>query len=266
MNRPATVEEFMAWSTAATCGEFGKHIQSWYEINQGNLWSTLLSSQFADGLPAALKAAGDEYRRLRRASLFSISHSPEIRWDKKPYSSFVDKLFRLNCVENLHFPEPPEGGWIKLKDAFSLVDDIVRTSIQVTYADGPSFLAQWVVDFAGGLGLESSVKSHAKEKGYYAHHAYVKLRQAVASPSESNQYPDARVPVELQITTELQGVLKETTHRLYEQERVEGLPSDWKTQFRSGRFRAAYMAHTLRFVEAMIVELRDQVQHSEDSG
>lgn len=253
--------EFMEWSTNDTCGAFTTHMKAWYGINQANLYTTLSDSHFATELPQCLSAAEREYKERCGADLFAFRRTPKLDWNKKPYESFVEKLFRLNCLENPDFPGPPKGGWCSLAKSFEVVDDIIRTTIIVAYADGPTFLAEKIGELAARLGLKFSLKDHAKDKGYYAQHFYMILPLSVSSPTAADEYPELQVPVEIQITTELQGALREITHRLYEQERLQGgLAPDWKTQFRSGRFRAAYMAHSLRFIEAMIVELREAVR------
>lgn len=264
--RPNTVQEFLRWSTKETCGEFRSYVKSWYGTNQANLSNTLSTSDFLHGLRGCLSDAAGEYRHKCSASLFALSQTPVVEWDKKTYESFVEKLYRLNCVENDGFPEPPDGGWYSLENSFQRIGDIVRTTVTVAYADGPAFLADKIKAHADQLNFDCSVKDHAKDKGYYAHHVSVLLPLAVSSPTAADEYPEMQVPVEIQITTQLQDVLREITHKLYEEERLQGgLPGDWKTQFKSGRFRAAYMAHSLRFIEAMIVELRDALQEKGDS-
>jgi ppGpp synthetase/RelA/SpoT-type nucleotidyltranferase len=265
MHRPENRTSFMTWSTQATCGVFAPHVANWYLTNQSNLYTTLQDSELQAQMPLLISTARDEYKTACGASLFAFSRTPKLEWNRKSYDSFVDKLFRVNCLENPNFPEPPNGGWCALDTAFERIDDIVRTTIVTAYADGPSFLAGKLTAFANRLGLQARVKDHAQEKGYYAHHVYIRLPLAVSSPTVATHYPESFVWIEIQITTELQGVLREITHRLYERERLEGkLAEDWKAQFQSRRFRAAYMAHSLRFIEAMIIELRGTVHGTEN--
>jgi hypothetical protein len=261
--KPADVAAFRKWSTTATCGDLGHTAEKWYGITQGNVVTQILDSPFFSALPTFLGEASKDYSSEQAgAALVSLGREldPGKFWSRKSASSLFDKLFRLNIVENTGFPDAPPGGWVSLRDAFRFgaVDDMVRTTLVVAYADGPSFLARWLADKAREEGLTSVIKDHAKEKGYYAKHLYVGLSVDVQDPEGG--FGKLTIPVEIQITTELQGVLKEITHLLYEQERVTGpLEADWKESFESGRFRAAYMAHSLRFIEAMIVELRNRV-------
>jgi ppGpp synthetase/RelA/SpoT-type nucleotidyltranferase len=262
--RPQSPQAFTEWSTDATCGVFSKHTQPWYETTQNNLYAKLQEHAFFSGLPTSLQALAIKYSDEHKASLAALGRDLEPEWKKKSYQSFLEKLYRLNCVENASFPGPPPGGWVSLDSSFERVDDIVRTTIVVAYADGPQFLGDSLSALAGQAGLECTTKDHAQEKGYYAYHLYPRVEVTVASTLGSTEYFERKVPVEIQVTTELQGALREITHKLYERERLVGaLAKNWKSDFGSGRFRAAYMAHSLRFIEAMIVDLRNNLERAE---
>lgn len=260
--KPATAKEFREWSTADTCGVLDKNLEPWYQNTQNNLFTQVRDSEFLSSTRRLFDAAATQYAvALDGASLFGVERRVEadISWYRKGCDSFVEKLYRLNVVENDEFPAAPtDDGWITPTSAlrFGAVDDVVRTTLVVAYADGPSFLSAHLKKAAETAGHACIVKDHSKEKGYYAHHVYIGVPVEVAELS-SSEYRKIAVPVEIQITTELQAVLREVTHRLYESERLSGgLVDGWKEDFDSGRFRAAYMAHSLRFIEAMIVDLR----------
>jgi len=257
---PKTKDEFVEWSTGDTCGEFNDHARAWFQANQSVLIDRVQLCDFVGSLPEALGDAAAQFHAAHQSLMFNFGRMPKFLWNRKPYSSFVEKLFRMNCVDNKGFPAPPDGGWVALQDAFGRMDDIVRTTFVVGYADAPDVLVGQLKLLANRLGVPSRVKDHTQEKGYYAHHVYFGVEMPVSAAIGSAAYTDTVVEVEIQVTTELQGALREITHRLYEQERLEGgLAIDWKSQFDSGRFRAAYMAHSLRFIEAMIVDLRASV-------
>jgi ppGpp synthetase/RelA/SpoT-type nucleotidyltranferase len=259
MSKPQTVAEFVSWSTEATCGSFSAHSSTWYWTHQNNLWSVLQASSFLPDLDKTLSAARDSYREETGSELFALGAIPKLDWNKKTYDSLVDKLFRFNCVENPSFPDPPDKGWCRVDSAFGTINDIIRTMCFVAYADGPAFLANQIESCAAAHSLPVSVRAHAEEKGYYAHHVYVRFDVPVLSP-HTGLFEQASTAVEIQIATQLQGALREVTHVLYERERLSGAGlGEWKHDFASGRFRAAYMAHSLRFIEAMIVELRASV-------
>lgn len=259
--QPCSVEEFQVWSRDSTCGKIDQNLASWYENTQNNLFTKVRDTPPFAQLDQILNEAAKRYSSSMNANLFGVGRSAdrEIDWHRKPYTSFVDKLYRLNIVDNERYPLPPNGKWIRPENSLKLgyVDDIVRTTLVVAYADGPEFLAGIIKEQASLHGLESIVKDHSKPKGYYAYHVYIGLPVHVAQSGPGFVFSEMPVPVEIQITTELQAALREVTHRLYKQERLDGGPGDrWKEDFQSGRFRAAYMAHSLRFIEAMIVDLR----------
>lgn len=261
MTPPKDKNKFSEWSSAETCGIFIPHIERWYSLNQRNVLGLLKDTDLFAELKTTIDDAAVEYFEQKGVNLFANNRFPDINWDKKTYGSFLEKLYRINCTENPNFPESPETGWLSLDRSFEQIDDIIRCTVVVAYADGPAFLANYIGEMAKQNGHTVTIKDHAKEKGYYAHHLYISLVTPISSTNAPGDYPDKSVPIEIQITTELQGVLRELTHRLYEQERLSGgLDQDWKNQFESGRFRAAYMAHSLRFIEAMIVDLRNTVE------
>jgi ppGpp synthetase/RelA/SpoT-type nucleotidyltranferase len=251
---------FAAWSDLSTCGVFSRSTETWFRSSQNNILAEMQEMEFLSDLPSHLEIIGQEYQSNFGCQLFSLERDPAIKWKKKSFSSFLEKLYRINYVDNKNFPAPPEGGWVNLERSCEIVDDIVRTTIVVAYADAPDYVGERLSAIAKSLGIDCYWRDHAKEKGYYAFHLYLKVPVPVASTLGSTDYLDMRVPVEIQITTELQGALREVTHLLYEEERLlGGLEDNWKKKFDSNRFRAAYMAHSLRFIEAMIVDLREKV-------
>tara|TARA_R110002072_G_scaffold94742_2_gene209119 strand:- start:2398 stop:3201 length:804 start_codon:yes stop_codon:yes gene_type:complete len=260
--QPPTLEQFAQWSSEDTCGLLNEDAKRWYTINQNSLYVEASErSLFAD-FSEILEDVASRYRQEHKAELFAFGRKPKLFWHRKTYPSFLEKLFRLNQLENENFPEPPAGGWVGLHNCFATVDDLVRTTFVVAYADGPPFLIEHLRREAQSRGLSSRVRDHAKEKGYYANHLYIELPVSFAA-SVGGAITEQRAQVEIQVTTELQGALREITHKLYEKERVTGLGADWKHDFESERFRAAYMSHSLRFIEAMIVDLRRRVEEQE---
>ncbi|HTE41664.1 MAG TPA: hypothetical protein VK629_12585 [Steroidobacteraceae bacterium] len=259
MTKPNTAETFRAWSSTQTCGLLDANLERWYESTQNNLFTKVGDSPFLATLGTHLSQASAEYAaRCSGANLFGPERDvgTTVRWYRKACASYVEKLFRLNIVENTRFPGPPETGWLTPVSslAFGCADDVVRTTIVVAYADGPPFLANYLQAAAVAAGHQTKIKDHSKEKGYYAYHLYIDVAVHVANPNGT--FEERKIPVEIQITTELQAALREITHHLYESERLQGLHQGWKEDFESARFRAAYMAHSLRFIEAMIVDLR----------
>jgi len=96
-------------------------------------------------------------------------------------------------------------------------------------------------------------------KGYYAYHFYVFIPVEIATPNLESRTISMRI--EIQISSQLQEVLRKITHEFYEQRRnsVEADAQQWKWDFQSNQFRAGYVSHTLHLIEAIIVQLRDDV-------
>lgn len=130
------------------------------------------------------------------------------------------------------------------------------------YIDGPRLLAERLDERAKQLDLDSGYSSKQRDGGYYAYHFYVKIPMELntVEPSDmtfSSTWVDLKV--EIQLTTQLQEVLYDITHRFYQHSRDKRSedPDAWKWDVTSSRFRAGYMGHTLHLLEAIIAELRD---------
>lgn len=70
---------------------------------------------------------------------------------------------------------------------------------------------------------------------------------------------DTEMMVEVQLTTQLQEVLYDLTHGLYEELRIkiEEPIAPWQWDYSSPRFKPSYMGHTLHMLEAIILEVRN---------
>jgi hypothetical protein len=110
-DRPTSPDEFAVWSSETTCGVFDSSTATWYQVSQNNLLLQLQEMPFFTGLDEELSAIAARYHAQTSSQLFAHRRSPETEWSKKPYASFIEKLYRLNCVENGSFPNPPPGGW-----------------------------------------------------------------------------------------------------------------------------------------------------------
>ena len=68
------------------------------------------------------------------------------------------------------------------------------------------------------------------------------------------------MPVEIQITTELQDNIRQLLHKYYETRRRQGPRNATKLQwdYRSSEFSASYLGHILHYIEGMVVNLREK--------
>jgi len=184
------------------------------------------------------------------------SNPPELQI--KPFGSFLLKTFRQNVISNPNWPRPPDCGWLLPDNWFSRVNDAVRTCFVVKYLDGVAFLAAQLAERAKAAAYESKVDFEAKEEGYYAAHFYVTFPCEV--PREDWDTKGVTISVEIQITTQLQEVIRRLLHKYYEQRRTERPSPDvkWQWDYRSDEFAANYLGHILHYVEGMIMDVRDR--------
>ena len=63
---------------------------------------------------------------------------------------------------------------------------------------------------------------------------------------------------EIQVTTQMQDVLRAMTHVYYRERRIKPQPksADARWNFSSPDFRATYLGHTLHLLEGIVAELR----------
>ena len=74
------------------------------------------------------------------------------------------------------------------------------------------------------------------------------------------------VSIELQITTQLQEVIRKLLHSYYENVRKRaGEREDvkWQWNYKSEEFAANYLGHILHYIEGMIMEVRERQRRKE---
>jgi len=178
---------------------------------------------------------------------------------RKSFESALNKSYRSNILNNRQFPSAPPWGWLSHENWFEKMNDGVRGLIVCKYADGVQLIAEALTALATKHGLTSEFNTRATDEGYYAFHFYVRI------PSEFLLIGWAKKPisalVEIQITTQLQDVLRQLTHPFYENRRVRASrdQEEWKWQLQSPQFKASYLGHTLHLLEGMIVEIKKEI-------
>ena len=72
------------------------------------------------------------------------------------------------------------------------------------------------------------------------------------------------VSIEIQITTQLQEVIRKLLHKYYEDRRKRIIEEDikWQWNYKSDEFIANYLGHILHYVEGMIMEIREKQKES----
>lgn len=254
--RPSSIAEYIEWAKDVLKVDFtDRGVVTMYNVNAAALHSAAQASPFFEGLLACLKTSAEEYQSSFGEQMFMSHPLPMPTILKKPYDSVVEKSFRKNVVWNKKFPVEPQGGWVGPTNWFTSMDDILRTSLVCRFLDGPETAAKALQSFAAKLGLILRIEQRSLDQGYYAHHCYVRLPAALLVEG----YPtDVMIDVEIQITTQLQDVLRTLTHRYYAEDRVGPGGREWQWQFKTNRFRARFLGHSLHLLEALIVDVRDK--------
>jgi hypothetical protein len=183
---------------------------------------------------------------------------------RKPFDSFLLKTFRINVFDNDYWPDPPTGGWLLPDTWFSRINDMVRTCFVVKYLDGVQFLASQLSQRSSDAGYTCRVDYEAKEEGYYAAHFYTCFPCEI--PRQDWDTRDEVIPIEMQITTQLQEVIRRLLHTYYERRRGDRSSTDlkWQWDYKSEEFGANYLGHILHYLEGMIMEVRDKIPRGQD--
>lgn len=215
------------------------------DFEEAEVWMRLIEN---------LREYNDEYRADTGYQLLA---EYDAQLHTKPWDSFFLKTYRKNVLDNKSWPDAPQDGWILPDNWFSKINDTLRTLLIVKYLDGADFMVNKIKPHFENHGAICRASFEARAEGYYAAHLHARQRFEVPKLDWDTQQID--VWVEVQITTQLQEVIRRLTHRFYEQRRViEERDTNWQWNYRSDEFSANYLGHILHFVEGMILEVRDK--------
>jgi hypothetical protein len=254
--RPKDIVEYKKWLKDSHQVEISTRTETYYNAVTSKAAADFRVSNFWQLLLSDLTQINQEYYFSTNYYLFVDNSPPELQ--TKPFESFLLKTFRQNVISNSNWPEPPDSGWLLPANWFSRINDTVRTIFVVKYLDGVNFLAEKCAERATSTSYDSRVDFEAKEEGYYAAHFYVTFPCKV--PREDWDTKDETISVEIQITTQLQEVIRRLLHKYYDQRRAERPTSNvkWQWDYRSDEFAANYLGHILHYVEGMIIDVRDK--------
>jgi hypothetical protein len=235
----------------------GTALKTRYETIVAKVKNDFLEAAFWHRVVASLDELDGDYR-LRAANypLFLTDGEPKVH--VKSFDSFLLKTFRRNVLENENWPAPPAGGWLVPDAWFSQLNDLVRTSFVVKYLDGVRFLGEKLAEFCDDLGLASELSFEARMEGHYAAHLCVCDEFEI--PGAQWDTKPIAMTVEIQITTQLQEVIRRLLHKYYEARRrvPEHDRPAWQWDYESDEFVANYLGHILHYVEGMIMEVRNR--------
>lgn len=256
IKKPATITDYLKWLKAELDVELTSRTKRYYETVTLKAANDFESSDIWTSLKSALNRLDQQYYLKTGYYLFVGEKAPLLV--TKPYDSMVEKSFRKNVRNNSDWPEPPCDGWVLPTNWLSRVNDVVRTCFVVKYLDGVNFLVKEIDSFANELNYSVRVDFEAKEEGYYAAHYYIKFTCEV--PREDWDTYEEVISIELQITTQLQEVIRKLLHKYYEGQRISspnGNDVKWQWDYRSDEFAANYLGHILHYLEGMIMDVRD---------
>jgi ppGpp synthetase/RelA/SpoT-type nucleotidyltranferase len=255
MKKPKDIDEYKPWARANLGTDFDS--EAYANIFEINAKNSLIDSQrhpFFSGLDAQLAAWSENYRKRTAAEL--LMTTAPLAMQMKSYASAVNKSFRLNVLRNSNFPSPPDKGWLTTDNLLLAINDTLRGTIVCRFIDGPAYVARALGKYAKSMGLKHRSYSQQRDAGYYAYHFYVWLPLHFFDIDWKGV--EAPLQIEIQITTQLQEVLKDMTHQFYELDRLRDSASGvWKWEYSTSRFKIGYLSHSLHLLESVIVETRD---------
>lgn len=258
---PETLEDFKTWY-AAELGFDEQIDRKRYQAAGPILVSTLAASPFWVGLEHLIPELGAAYEIdtgfplwVADPTLASIAVPVLLI---KPFESVVEKAWRRNCLENSEWPDPPEQGWLTPDNWYDETSDVVRTTLVVKYLDAVAIVRDGLQELATNHGAPCRAELAARSEGYYAAHVDVWFRVELP-PRLTWDTVRVSARVEIQITTQLQEVIRRLLHQQYESDRVKRPPEDWEWDYRGDAFRVNYLGHVLHYLEGKIMDERERM-------
>lgn len=217
------------------------------DVSEAPFWNRLLSE---------LRELDDAYFASTGYRLFANAESPTLA--RKPWESILQKSYRKNVSENQDWPDSPEVEWLTPANWLGRINDVVRTVLVVKYLDGVDFVVKAIRNIAESEGLGFRADLEAKDEGYYAAHTYIEIEVEIPSTSWDTEL--VSIELEIQVTTQLQEVIRKLTHRDYVRRRVSERVSEvpWQWDYASEDFVPNYLGHILHYVEGMIMDVRQR--------
>ena len=258
--RPIDIIQYKDWLKKEHGISITERIKNYYESVAKKIHSDFKKSDFWLSLTNNLNIIQQEYVLEKKYELFIGDTNTDLYI--KPFDSYLLKTYRRNVVDNKSWPDPPREGWILPNINFSEINDIIRTCFIVKYLDGVTFLVDKIQILCEESKLEYSVDYEAKEEGYYAAHNYVTFPCEI--PGEDWDTTNIKILIELQVTTQLQEVIRKLLHKYYEDRRKSLVKSEikWQWEYKSNEFATNYLGHILHYIEGMIMDVRDKQEES----
>lgn len=253
--KPKDVSEYLKRLYKDSKGNYTSKYKNYYENVMLNVQNQFYTSSFWSELQKEWGNIDQEYYSQTHFHLFAEKLTEVFI---KPYNSMVDKTFRKNVVLNDCWPNEPKKGWIDPSYPFERLNDLLRTTIIVKYLDGAEFVLQKIQELATKANYDFRCDYEAKDKGYYAIHAYICPTFEIQNLLWDTN--NVKIQLEIQITTQIQDTIKKLTHEYYEKHRstIANDELAWQWNYKSDEFALNYMGHILHYLEGMIMEIRDK--------
>ena len=254
--KPSNIEQYKQWLKENHQVDITNIVKNHYESVTDKMQQQFQKSVFWRQLGGNLHEYDAEYYLNTGYSLLQNTTLPDIL--VKPFDSFLLKTFRKNILENDRFPESPMEGWILPENWYLRINDILRTCTVIKYLDGVEFMIGKIRSLCEKNGKDFECTFEAREVGYYAVHLYTKEEFEV--PRIDWDTMKVETSIEIQLTTQLQEVIRKLLHKYYEEKRLSSIQSErmWQWDYRSDEFATNYLGHILHYIEGMIMEIREK--------
>lgn len=254
--KPEDIKDYLIWLSECHHKKVDGSTRTYYkgvshtiknEFFKSDLWSEICNS---------LKVFDQKYKIETSYDLLYNINPPELLI--KTYDSYLSKTYRKNIINNKNYPEKPSEGWVFPEEDFSKINDIVRTSISVKYLDGVEFIISEIREICKKHEAKFTEYYEAREEGYYAAHCYI--YQDIEIPKKNWDTRNINIRIEIQITTQLQEIIKTLLQKYYEEKRQLLKPPDikWQWDYKGDEFATNYLGHILHYVEGMIMDIRER--------
>jgi len=256
VEKPSNINEFKEWLDMSLGFKIDDSYDYYYNTVVKKLKNDFEESDYWKKVSNELSEINDRYFMHKGVHLLTANETPKILM--KSLDSLIIKAYRKNILNNDDFPNEPNGGWITPDNWFESVKDIIRTTITVKYLDGVQFIVDELAGFSKNYGLNFTSSFEAREEGYYAAHSGVLFPSSI--PDKDFSQINKNFNIEIQVTTQIQEIIKKLLHKHYEENRKIKVPQDYKWQwdYKSPEFTSNYLGHIIQYIEGMIVEIRDK--------
>jgi hypothetical protein len=100
--------------------------------------------------------------------------------------------------------------------------------------------------------------------GYYAINSYFIGMNFEIIEQRNGNILKINSTIELQITTQIQDLMRGLLHNEYKKTRIQSDNDDWVWKYKEDKFSTAYLAHMLHFAEGMIMQIMEKNKNSEE--